>query len=74
MNVPVAGDPLYGRGKSPHSDRIPLHCHAVRFRHPVGDGGEEVEGRAAVPAWWRKYYPQELVDEAREVGNRPLAD
>ena len=44
---PILGDPLYGISESQNVNRLMLHSHRLRVRHP--DGGEMIEFRAKIP-------------------------
>lgn len=47
IDLPVAGDPVYGIGGDLGLDRQFLHAHRLRFRHPIT--GEDVDVRSPLP-------------------------
>ena len=48
VDLPVAGDPVYGRPGELGLERQFLHAARLAFRHPIT--GEEVEVRSPLPA------------------------
>lgn len=47
IDLPVAGDPVYGIGGDLGLDRQFLHAHRLRFRHPIT--GDDVDVRSPLP-------------------------
>src|SRR5210317_334169 len=47
LGHPILGDPFYGTPGSQAAQRLMLHSHRLRLRHP--DGGEMMDFRAKIP-------------------------